>query len=92
MSRIEVSFKSLVGGGDKFFGADNTRIGKITGSIAKTVDASDFKLLFTFFFHYLFFSDPALTDFRAVHRTGFIKVAAISSQPLFAEKVGFQCH
>jgi hypothetical protein len=92
MSRIEVSFKSLVGGGDKFFGADNTRIGKIAGSIAKSVAAADIKLFFVLFFHHRLFNDLALTGFRAVNRTGFIKVAAISSQPLFAEKVGFQRH
>ena len=58
MPRIEAIFKSLVGGEDKFFETDNFRIGKIEGSIAKTVDVADFILPFALFFHHRFFNDP----------------------------------
>ncbi len=71
--------------GNKFFGTDDSRIRKVACPISKAVNSADFILFFSLFFHHHFFNDLTLTDFGAIHRTGFVNIPSITSQPFFGK-------
>jgi len=76
-------FKTVIFDGNELLRADDSRIRKTACSVSKAVDSIDSKLFFLLFFHQGFSNDLALTDFRAVHRTGFINIPLIAFQPFF---------
>ena len=80
MFRIEVSFKSLVGGRDKFFGIYNPGIRKIARAVSESIASAEFKLPPA-----LLFKNPVANYYlgfallRPVYRPGFINISAIPS-------------
>ena len=76
----------MVIGGNKFFRANDSRIRKIACPVLKAVDSGDFKRFFSLFFHHRRFNDIALTDLRAVYRTGFVHISSITLQPFIKLK------
>ena len=81
-------FKSLIIIGNKFFGADNSRIRKIASAVPEPTGPADFKIFFAFFYNNFCINDLGLHLVRTVDCTGFIDIPEVSSDPLFWECYG----
>ena len=76
-------FKPLVIFRHKLLRSNDARIRKIARTIPESINPADFKILFALFCNNFILNDLCLHFVRAVYRTGFIDIPAISSDPLF---------
>ena len=72
-------FEFLIVSGDKRLGSDDAGVGKVSGTIGKPVDFTQFKIPLPLFFNDLFVK---LNPFFRLYGTAFIQKPAVFSESL----------